>query len=312
MYEHPNGSPIVFMVLGRTAKVHEDERSGRPVTATDNAAVAAVRNVVEADRRVTIDEIVIRLPPGIDIGRSSIGTIMSDVLKFRKVCARWVPRLHSENHKQQRVEAARAFLEMNRRAVEPTGVTRCVSGRSQLVELLLSRGARPFLSTAGTDSQTYGSAPQRGCHSAIAAAASHGQRSVVHLLLSHPTAAHDMLSLEEILAEGFSTAERRIQVVKMTRAQLKALQEAMYQSAENTFLEITLDLRNLATRCVGPGVPWSLHCWLSTLATAHDRGLETVVDQLLRDFLQGWPEDGPQFGEEGLPLLFSIFRHCKV
>ncbi|UYV73469.1 hypothetical protein LAZ67_10003549 [Cordylochernes scorpioides] len=95
--------------------VHDDEQSGRPVTATDNAAVAAVRNVVEADRRVTIDEIMIRLPPGIEIGRSSIGTIMSDVLNFRKVCARWVPRLLSENHKQQRMEAARAFLEMHRR-----------------------------------------------------------------------------------------------------------------------------------------------------------------------------------------------------
>ncbi|UYV60450.1 hypothetical protein LAZ67_1001183 [Cordylochernes scorpioides] len=95
--------------------VHDDERSGRPVTATDNAAVAAVRNVVEADRRVTIDEIMIRLPPGIEIGRSSIGTIMSDVLDFRKVCARWVPRLLLENHKQQRMEAARAFLEMHQK-----------------------------------------------------------------------------------------------------------------------------------------------------------------------------------------------------
>ncbi|UYV67987.1 hypothetical protein LAZ67_5002717, partial [Cordylochernes scorpioides] len=95
--------------------VHDDERSGRPVTATDNAAVATVRNVMEADRRVTIDEIMIRMPPGIKIGRSLIGTIMSDVLNFRKVCARWVPRLLSENHKQQRMEAARAFLEMNRR-----------------------------------------------------------------------------------------------------------------------------------------------------------------------------------------------------
>ncbi|UYV78582.1 hypothetical protein LAZ67_16002066 [Cordylochernes scorpioides] len=95
--------------------VHDDERSGRPVTATDNAPVAAVRNVVEADRRVTIDEIMIRLPPGIEIGRSSIGTIMSDVLNFRKVCARWFPRLLSENHKQQQMEASRAFLEMHRR-----------------------------------------------------------------------------------------------------------------------------------------------------------------------------------------------------
>ncbi|UYV66337.1 hypothetical protein LAZ67_4001359 [Cordylochernes scorpioides] len=62
--------------------VHDDERSDRPVTATDNAAVAAVRNVVEANRRVTIDEIMIRLPPGIEIGCSSIGTIMSVVLNL--------------------------------------------------------------------------------------------------------------------------------------------------------------------------------------------------------------------------------------
>ncbi|UYV63955.1 hypothetical protein LAZ67_2006132 [Cordylochernes scorpioides] len=95
--------------------VHDDERSDRLVTATDNAAVAAVRIVVEADRRVTIDEIMIRPPPGIEIGRSSIGTIMSDVLNFRKVCASWVPRLLSENYKQKRMEAARAFLEMHRR-----------------------------------------------------------------------------------------------------------------------------------------------------------------------------------------------------
>ncbi|UYV84660.1 hypothetical protein LAZ67_X003006 [Cordylochernes scorpioides] len=43
------------------------------------SAVAAVRNVVKADRRVTIDEIMIQLPPGIEIGRSPIGTIMLDV-----------------------------------------------------------------------------------------------------------------------------------------------------------------------------------------------------------------------------------------
>ncbi|UYV80702.1 hypothetical protein LAZ67_19001447 [Cordylochernes scorpioides] len=111
----------------RRQNVHDDERSGRPVTATDNAAVAVVRNVVEADRRVTIDEIMIRLPPGIENGRSSIGTIMSDVLNFRKVCARWVPRLLSEIHKQQRMEAVRAFLEMHRRDRDQL-ITRIVTG----------------------------------------------------------------------------------------------------------------------------------------------------------------------------------------
>ncbi|UYV65379.1 hypothetical protein LAZ67_3004143 [Cordylochernes scorpioides] len=38
-----------------------------------------------------------------------------DVLNFRKVCARWIPRLHSENHKPQRIKATRVFLEMNQR-----------------------------------------------------------------------------------------------------------------------------------------------------------------------------------------------------
>ncbi|UYV70085.1 hypothetical protein LAZ67_7001729 [Cordylochernes scorpioides] len=57
-------------ITGREGRqnVHDDERSGSPITATDNAAVAAAR----------IDEIMIRLPPGIEIRRSSIGTIMSD------------------------------------------------------------------------------------------------------------------------------------------------------------------------------------------------------------------------------------------
>ncbi|UYV74130.1 CLCN3 [Cordylochernes scorpioides] len=50
---------------------------------------AAVRNVVEADRRVTIDKIMIRLPPGIEIGGSSIGTIMPDILNFRKPELSW-------------------------------------------------------------------------------------------------------------------------------------------------------------------------------------------------------------------------------
>ncbi|UYV61201.1 hypothetical protein LAZ67_1003804 [Cordylochernes scorpioides] len=74
-----NSTNLAILGLHPSAyKVRRTPRSGRPVTATDNAAVAAVRNVVEADRRVTIDEIIIRLPPGIEIRRSSIGTIMSD------------------------------------------------------------------------------------------------------------------------------------------------------------------------------------------------------------------------------------------
>jgi len=171
--------------------------------------------------------------------------------------------------------------------------------------------------------------------SAISVAAAHGQRNVLHKLLSQPFnqhAAKEVLSLEEILAEGAqapmimnrgcskgnssgnNSTNSSMNNGKpedgkhLTKTQVKVLQEAMYQSSENSHLEITLDLRNL-------GVPWTLHSWMNALGTAYDVRCEPVVDQLLQDFLQILPnEDFSQgnFLEECLPLLFSIFRNCKV
>lgn len=81
-------------------------------------------------------------------------------------------------------------------------------GRVEIVELLLSFGASPFLSTLRVDSMSFGSTAQRGCYCALSTAASHGQRKVLHKLISHPTtlssqnSGKEVLSLEEILAEG--------------------------------------------------------------------------------------------------------------
>ncbi|KAJ9586833.1 hypothetical protein L9F63_019575, partial [Diploptera punctata] len=183
-------------------------------------------------------------------------------------------------------------------------------GHMEMVSLLLSHGAHPFLSTLLKDSLCYSGAAQRGSYSAIAVAAAHGQRATLHKLLAHPhnTNNKEVLSLEEILAEGASnqhTADRRGSRLQLTKAQIKSLQEAMYHSAENNHLDITLDLRNL-------GIPWTLHCWMHTLATAHDQRLENIIDQLLQDFLQVWPDDySTQFVDECLPLLFNIFRFSK-
>ncbi|KAK7874233.1 hypothetical protein R5R35_006272 [Gryllus longicercus] len=212
------------------------------------------------------------------------------------------------------------------------------SGHSEMVLLLLSHGAHTFLSTLLKDSLCYSGAAQRGCYSALSVAAAHGQRTILHKLLSHPlnTNNKEVLSLEEILAEGASqlTADRRggrmqmsscsnvgsndsggcsvnllssdsSQLLKLSKTQIKSLQEAMYHSAENNYLDMTLDLRNL-------GVPWTLHCWMHTLGTAHEQRLDNIIDQLLQDFLQVWPDDySTQFVDECLPLLFNIFRFSK-
>ncbi|KAF4524417.1 hypothetical protein B566_EDAN009333 [Ephemera danica] len=96
---------------------------------------------------------------------------------------------------------------------------------------------------------------------AISVAAAHGQRATLHHLINHHPVAvtKEVLSLEEILAEGASgqgcTAERHCErgvttgtgtqqqtrldaegALKFSKTQIKALQEAMYHSAENNHL----------------------------------------------------------------------------
>ena len=82
------------------------------------------------------------------------------------------------------------------------------AGKLDIVELLLSFGASPFLSTLKVDTMSFGSSAQKGCYCALSTAASHGQRKVLHKLVTHPTtltsqnSGREVLSLEEILAEG--------------------------------------------------------------------------------------------------------------
>ncbi|XP_017791911.1 PREDICTED: histone-lysine N-methyltransferase SETMAR-like [Habropoda laboriosa] len=60
------------------------------------------------DRRVTVRELCEMIP---DVSKTCIDTILTDHLGYAKVCARWVPRMLTEDHKRQRVEAAREFLQ---------------------------------------------------------------------------------------------------------------------------------------------------------------------------------------------------------
>ena len=192
-------------------------------------------------------------------------------------------------------------------------------GKLDIVELLLSFGASPFLSTLKVDTMSFGSSAQKGCYCALSTAASHGQRKVLHKLVTHPTtltsqnSGREVLSLEEILAEGVSGGRDDNHEIRrgnkpgnlysrFSKTNVKKLQEAMYQSTENENIDITLDLRSF-------GVPWSLHCWIRTLLTANTNGFSSVIDELLQDFSKDWAEDNSSyFTDECLPVLFSIFR----
>ncbi|XP_066146696.1 ankyrin repeat and BTB/POZ domain-containing protein 2 [Euwallacea fornicatus] len=184
----------------------------------------------------------------------------------------------------------------------------CGSGNVDIVSLLCAHGAQPFFSTQIKDNLSYSASTQRGCYSAISVAAAHGHRVVIQKLLAQPLAPvnKEVLSLEEMLAEGAPKSSGTSSTTpQFNKGQIKALQEAMYHSAENNHLDITVEIRTL-------GVPWTLHCWMHSLGAAHEARLDCVIDQLLQDFLQVCPDDyGTQFVQECLPLLFNIFRYSK-
>ncbi|XP_060800643.1 ankyrin repeat and BTB/POZ domain-containing protein 2 [Amyelois transitella] len=186
----------------------------------------------------------------------------------------------------------------------------CGVGNLELVQLLLSHGADPFLSTQLNDALCYSPAAQYGCYSAVAVCCTHGRRTCLRAAVrggSGGRGAGAVLSLEEVLAEGAPTAgQARPQ--SFTKQQQRALTDAMYYAAETDHLDITLELRAL-------GVPWSLHAWTLSLAAAAEASLDHVIDQLLQDFLQVCPSDdshySKQFIYECLPLLFNILRYSK-
>ncbi|XP_042905906.1 protein GVQW3-like [Parasteatoda tepidariorum] len=79
--------------------INEEQRSGRPSF---------------SDEAITKVEVSEMIP---DVIKSCIQNILRDRLRYAKVCARWVPKMLTDDNKRQRVKAAREFL----RAYETDG-----------------------------------------------------------------------------------------------------------------------------------------------------------------------------------------------
>uniref|UniRef100_A0A670Z1V8 Mos1 transposase HTH domain-containing protein n=1 Tax=Pseudonaja textilis TaxID=8673 RepID=A0A670Z1V8_PSETE len=90
---------------GRT-KVHDEQRSGYPSIVTDEL-VAKVDDKIRENRRFTVTELSLSFP---QISRSLLHEIVTQKLGYHKFCARWVPKIPSENHKNQCMAASLTFL----------------------------------------------------------------------------------------------------------------------------------------------------------------------------------------------------------
>lgn len=93
--------------MGRES-LDDDERSGRPVTATTDENVDLVEAEVNGDRRLKAKEIAAR----VGICKTTVLNILHDRLHMNKVSARWVPKLLSSVQKVRRMECCQEFLNL--------------------------------------------------------------------------------------------------------------------------------------------------------------------------------------------------------
>lgn len=92
---------------GRTS-VFDEERSGRPKTATNEEMIKKVYKIVNSDRRLKVHEIA----EAAGISDDRVHSILHEHLGMRKLSARWVPHLLSFDQKQVRWDLSEECLDL--------------------------------------------------------------------------------------------------------------------------------------------------------------------------------------------------------
>lgn len=90
--------------------IQDEPRSGRPPTASTERNNDRVDEIIQDDRRVTMDTIAQTL----GIGHNAVQE-MIESLGYRKVSSRWVPRLLTKDHKGQRKAITSELLQRYRK-----------------------------------------------------------------------------------------------------------------------------------------------------------------------------------------------------
>ena len=86
--------------------VTDCSRPGQAHRVVTPESIATVERLVQGNRRLTVDDNATHL----DISHGSAHHIISDVLQYHKVSARWVPRQLTPELKQRRIDACQELL----------------------------------------------------------------------------------------------------------------------------------------------------------------------------------------------------------
>ncbi|KAI6650686.1 Transposase [Oopsacas minuta] len=86
--------------------IEDGARIGRPVSSTNDKNILEVSALLEEDPHITLVEIA----DAVGISTGTAQAIVHDNMKFRKICARWVPHLLTQAQKAKRVQCATKLL----------------------------------------------------------------------------------------------------------------------------------------------------------------------------------------------------------
>jgi len=91
---------------GRTS-VDDDPRSGRPSTSKTDENVAEVREVIRSNRRLTVREVAEEA----SISKTVCRETLTENLGLHRISAKFVPRLLTDEQKQNRVDVSQELLD---------------------------------------------------------------------------------------------------------------------------------------------------------------------------------------------------------
>ena len=86
--------------------VHDEQRSGKPSLISDNL-LQETEGDIRTNRRVTIRELHYVIP---EVSKTTLHEAVTEKLGYRKLCARWVPKMLTDDHKTKRMGSALKFL----------------------------------------------------------------------------------------------------------------------------------------------------------------------------------------------------------
>ena len=107
---------------GRTS-IEDEHRAGRPVEIATLEMLQRFKDIIRAERRVTVDAVA----TAIDCSRDQTYNMMHEGLGFHKVCSCWVPRQLTPQHKSQRMGLSLQHLQRYQDEVEDI-LSRIVTG----------------------------------------------------------------------------------------------------------------------------------------------------------------------------------------